>query len=61
MTNKKYNIIYADPPWTYQDKNCQGSCAKHYNTMTDSELQSLPIKILLQMIVFYFYGLHIPN
>lgn len=41
---KKYNIIYADPPWTYQDKNCQGACARHYKTMTDSELQSLPIK-----------------
>lgn len=19
-TDKKYNIIYADPPWTYKDK-----------------------------------------
>lgn len=41
---KKYNIIYADPPWAYQDKNCRGASARHYKTMTDSELQSLPIK-----------------
>ena len=43
-TMKKYNIIYADPPWAYQDKNCRGASARHYKTMTNSELQSLPIK-----------------
>ena len=25
-TDKKYNIIYADPPWRYQDRKCNGAC-----------------------------------
>lgn len=23
-TDRKYDIIYADPPWKYADNNCQG-------------------------------------
>lgn len=40
---KKYQIIYADPPWTYKDSGCQGAAAAHYNTMSLSELKDLPI------------------
>ena len=31
MTNKKYNIIYADPPWSYNDKllGKSGACNKY--------------------------------
>ena len=25
--DKKYDIIYADPPWSYSDKGCNGSAA----------------------------------
>lgn len=42
-TDKKYDIIYADPPWRYQDKSCEGACAKHYNTMSVEEICALPI------------------
>ena len=38
---KKYQIIYADPPWNYADKGCQGTMANHYSGM--------PIKQLKQM------------
>lgn len=31
--NKKYSVIYADPPWSYQDKRCNGNAADHYSTM----------------------------
>jgi len=24
MINKKYSIVYADPPWTYKDKATVG-------------------------------------
>lgn len=27
---KKYQIILADPPWSYNDQGCQGTMAKHY-------------------------------
>src|SRR5699024_3242902 len=42
-TEKRYDIIYADPPWRYQDKSCEGACAKHYNTMGVDEICALPI------------------
>ena len=42
-TGNKYDIIYADPPWNYADKNCAGAAAPHYNTMKLDELAALPI------------------
>lgn len=52
LPDKKYNIIYADPPWHYGSKsainNTSGKTIKplkdHYNTMTLNELKELPIK-----------------
>lgn len=49
---KKYNIIYADPPWHYGSKsavnNTKGSeikpLSEHYPSMKLEELQSLPVK-----------------
>lgn len=43
-TNKKYKIIYADSPWRYNDKNCNGNCESHYNTMNIKDICNLPIK-----------------
>lgn len=43
-TDKKYNIIYADPPWSYKDKKCNGNCEDHYNTMNLEDICNLPIK-----------------
>lgn len=41
---KKYNIIYADPPWRYNDRKCNGACEHHYNTMNIEDICKLPIK-----------------
>lgn len=41
--SKKYNIIYADPPWRYKDKGCIGAAEKQYPTMTLEELKKLPV------------------
>lgn len=30
---KKYGIIYADPPWAYRNKHCEGNALAHYNTI----------------------------
>lgn len=43
-TDKKYNIIYADPPWKYNDKGCQGAAEKVYPTMTVEQMKELPIR-----------------
>lgn len=45
-TKKKYKIIYADPPWKYNDEGCQGTATNHYNTMDNNSICNLPIKEL---------------
>lgn len=40
---KKYQIIYADPPWSYSDRNCNGACAAHYNVMTVKDICNLRV------------------
>lgn len=50
-TNKKYNIIYADPPWsfkTYSDKGKDRSADKHYSCMVKEDIQNLPIPKLCE-------------
>lgn len=43
-TDKKYNIIYADPPWQYSDRHCNGNCEQHYPTMKLEEIAALPVR-----------------
>lgn len=45
---KKYNIIYADPPWTYNDKAQAGNrgAGFKYPLMTIDDIKSLPISNL---------------
>ena len=47
-TDKKYNVIYADPPWRYGDRKCNGACEFHYNTMTLQEIKDLPVARLCE-------------
>lgn len=42
--NKKYSVIYADPPWSYKDKGCSGNADIHYNTMPIKDICGLPVK-----------------
>lgn len=46
--NKKYNIIYADPPWTYRDKCHAGNRGVEYKypTMTIDEIKNMPVQAL---------------
>jgi N6-adenosine-specific RNA methylase IME4 len=43
-TDKKYQIIYADPPWSYRDKGCEGAAAAQYDTMSVADIAALPVK-----------------
>lgn len=46
-TDKKFRIIYADPCWSYNDKQNTdklGGAEKHYDTMSIRELSELPVK-----------------
>lgn len=44
---KKYNVIYADPPWTFETYSEKGkehkSAELHYNTMSMKDIQALPV------------------
>ena len=42
-TDKKYNIIYADPAWKYFESGNKNQ-SLHYNTMTIEEICKLPVK-----------------
>ena len=41
--NKKYNIIYADPPWGYQNQGTRAAANKHYGVMKIDDLKKMPI------------------
>lgn len=43
---RKYQIIYADPPWSYRSGKVQGTARNHYETMKDEELYHLPVQNL---------------
>ena len=45
-TNKKYKVIYADPPWsfkTYSEKGKDRSPEKHYSVMTFKDICNMPV------------------
>ena len=49
MFEGKYDIIYADPPWSYYgDTHKMGAAGKHYALMADDELAKLPVRELLR-------------
>ena len=46
LPNKKYNIIYADPPWSfknYNNKTSNTNADHHYPCMTMEEIKKFPV------------------
>ena len=41
--DKKYDIIYADPPWSYQNRGTRAAASKHYGTMTVDQLKKMGV------------------
>ena len=40
----KYNIIYSDPPWSYDDKALnRGGAERHYRTMDIKDIMAMPV------------------
>ena len=66
-TNKKYSIIYADPPWKYNDKmvmkgvhgNIRGA-ESFYNTMTLEDIKALPVKEITEKNAILFLWVTMP-
>lgn len=50
-TEKKYKIIYADPPWQYKTYSAKGqgrSAEIHYPTLPKKEIQTFPVAHLCE-------------
>lgn len=49
-TGKKYDVIYADPPWSYRDKALAGSrgAGCKYDVMSLEDIKRLPVKDLAE-------------
>ena len=64
-TNKKYNIIYADPAWSYNDKRTgkkmSGGASNHYNTMKIEDIKKLPIQDIADDNCMLFMWVTFPN
>lgn len=64
-TDKKYNIIYADPPWEYKQTgsktNCRGMAKQHYETMSTEDVCNLPIKQIKTEDSILFLWATFPN
>ena len=62
--NEKYNTIYADPPWQFQNRT--GKVAPEhkrltrYETMTVAEIQQLPVADIAGEKHIYIYGFQTP-
>lgn len=54
-TDKKYRVIYADPPWSYNDKQnieVLGGAEKHYTTMPLKDICELPVPSADNAVLF---------
>lgn len=61
MEQKKYEIIYADPPWKYDMHRGQGVAENHYRTMSIDELCQLPVKELAEKNATLFLWVTFPQ
>ena len=54
-TDKQYRVIYADPPWSYNDKQnveVLGGAEKHYTTMPLQDICDLPVPSADNAVLF---------
>ena len=70
--NKKYQIIYADPPWSYRQeqinfqsydkgKKYKNDVTEHYQTMTNEDIRQLDVKSLTDENCLLFLWVTSPN
>ena len=61
-TDKKYQIIYADPPWEHTSwKNGNRRPELHYNVMNLSEIKELPIQDIADENCILFLWVTFPH
>lgn len=66
MTNlsKRYNVIYADPPWSYEQKKVGGdykaAAAQKYDLMTNEDIMRMPILDIIEKDSVCFLWVTVP-
>lgn len=63
--DKRYTVIYADPPWAYRQagatQKARGTAVKHYPTMTTAEICAMPVREICGGGVRLFSVGHVPE
>ena len=63
-TDKKYKVIYADPPWTFtvwSEKGGGRGAERHYQTMSKEDIQRLPVERIAADNSVLFLWVTAPN
>lgn len=61
-TDKKYNVIYADPPWEYKESGSGNRVVKaHYPTMNIEEIKNMPINKIAEDTSILFIWVTFPR
>lgn len=63
--DKKYEIIYCDPPWEYRQSgsktNSRGMAKQHYETMTTDDICNMPVRKICTENAVCFMWATFPN
>lgn len=64
-TKRRYDVIYADPPWEYKQSgsktNSRGMAKQHYTTMSTDEICNLPVREICTGKAICFMWATFPN
>lgn len=59
----KYNVIYADPPWSYNDKtgrNYEHGAAEKYDIMSNEDIANMPLSDITEKDAVCFLWVTVP-
>ena len=59
--DKKYSVIYADPPWSYSGGGAKRNVTKHYHTMKAKDIYDLPVQDIAADDCLLFMWATFPN
>ena len=59
--DKKYSVIYADPPWNYSAGGATRNAERHYKTMKPEDIFDLPVQDIAEDDCLLFMWATFPN
>lgn len=61
IAERRYKIIYADPPWDYRQCGARGVAKQHYQTMKTEDICQLPVRDIATDDALCFMWATFPN